>query len=304
MVASMRRLWCFLVLWPLLLVSPPAAADNGLTLTPPVSGRVIKSFDGGSSPYSKGHRGVDLAADAGAEIRAAAPGTVYFNGVVAGRPSVSIDHGSGLRTTYTPVVGTKEVGAAVAGGDVIGHLSGPRHCGSEFCLHWGLTDGTAYFDPMLYVTSPPIRLLPMGSHPKPIQYLPQATVPLPPGGAPVPGRVTSPFGMRVHPVTGVYKLHDGVDFGAPCGTTIRLPWPGRVVSARNDGAYGFRVIVDHGGTRTAYAHMPGLEVSVGQELPAGARVGQVGSTGYSTGCHLHWMAWRAGKLIDPLTLLK
>lgn len=108
--------------------------------------------------------------------------------------------------------------------------------------------------------------------------------------------------MRVHPVTGVYKLHDGVDFGAACGTPIVTPWAGRVSRAHYSSGYGYRVIIDHGGFSTAYAHMPGLELSVGDQVEAGHRIGVVGTTGLSTGCHLHWMAWDGGRLIDPLTL--
>lgn len=292
------------VAWLLLIGAPWAVAQEGLVLLRPVDGEVVTLFDGGTSPYSKGHRGVDLAASAGEAVRAAAQGVVFFSGEVAGRPSVSVDHGNGLRTTYTPVVGTLPVGSVVTAGQVIGHLDRQPHCAPAFCLHWGLTDGTIYHDPLLYLASPPVRLLPNGTRPRPVPPLPAAGTPMPRGSPPVPGPVTSRFGMRVHPVTGVYKLHDGVDFGASCGTPIRLPWPGRVVSASYDGGYGNRVIVDHGTLRTGYAHLPGISVQVGQEMTAGAVVGAVGSTGYSTGCHLHWMAWRDGALVDPLTLLE
>ena len=160
---------------------------------------------------------------------------------------------------------------------------------------------------MLYLKSPPIRLLPHGTTPPPVTWLPPAQVPGPtpePGSLPVAGPITSPFGMRVHPVTGILKLHDGADIGAACGTAIHLPWAGTVISAGYDGGYGYRVVVEHSGIRTGYAHMPGIEVTAGRVLEAGAVVGHVGSTGYSTGCHLHWMAWRDGQVIDPLTLVR
>ena len=160
---------------------------------------------------------------------------------------------------------------------------------------------------MLYLKSPPIRLLPHGTNPPPVAWLPPAQTPGPapePGSLPVAGPITSPFGMRVPPVTGVLKLHDGADIGAACGTAIHLPWAGTVVSAGYDGGYGYRVVVEHSGIRTGYAHMPGIEVAAGQTLEVGAVVGHVGSTGYSTGCHLHWMAWRNGQVIDPLTLVR
>lgn len=108
--------------------------------------------------------------------------------------------------------------------------------------------------------------------------------------------------MRTHPITGVYKLHDGTDIAAACGTPIANPAAGRVVSAGWDGPYGYRVIVDHGGWRTAYAHMSKLSVSAGDSVTAGMQLGLVGTTGRSTGCHLHWMGWRGNKLVDPAAL--
>lgn len=299
----MRKLLAIVTAWLLLVAAPWAVAEEGLTLSPPVAGEVMRSFDGGTSPYSAGHRGVDLRAEVGQPVRAAAPGVIHFSGSVAGRPSVSVDHGNGLRTTYTPVEGSLAVGTIVSEGQEIGRLAAQPHCAPEFCLHWGLTDGTIYHDPLRHLATPEVRLVPNGSRPSPVPWLPPASVPLPSAGRPVPGPITSPYGMRVHPVTGVYKLHDGVDFGSPCGTPIRLPWAGRVVSAGHDGGYGFRVIVEHGSLRTGYAHLPGIDVRVGDDLEAGAVVGVVGNSGYSTGCHLHWMAWRDGQLIDPATLL-
>ena len=303
----MRKALLPLALLALTLFPAVAHADAGLVLSAPVPGALLRPFDGGTSPYSAGHRGVDLAADQGEEVRSAAVGKIYFNGEVAGRPSVSVDHGNGLRTTYTPVAGSLPEGTQVRAGEVIGHLAGPPHCDPRYCLHWGLTDGTIYHDPMLYLKSPPIRLLPHGTTPPPVTWLPPAQVPGPtpePGSLPVAGPITSPFGMRVHPVTGVLKLHDGADIGAACGTAIHLPWAGTVISAGYDGGYGYRVVVEHSGIRTGYAHMPGIEVTAGRVLEAGAVVGHVGSTGYSTGCHLHWRAGRDGQVIDPLTLVR
>lgn len=302
----MKRIviWSFL----LMLLTPMSSwADAGLELQAPVPGALLKAFNPGTSRYSAGHRGVDLAAARGEAVHAAAVGKVYFAGMVAGTPSVSVDHGNGLRTTYTPVVATVSVGEQVAAGQVIGHIADASpHCAPDYCLHWGLTDGLDYHDPMIYLSRPPIRLLPHGTEPAAVTWLPpaQATGPGTGGSLPVEGPITSPFGMRLHPVTGIYKLHDGVDIGAPCGAQIRLPWAGKVTSAGNHGGYGYRVVIAHGnGRQTAYAHLSAIEVGVGQEIPAGGVVGHVGNTGYSTGCHLHWMAWEAGNLINPLTLV-
>lgn len=302
---GMRRLIAVLVSVALLWAAPTAWADDGLKLELPVPGQAVRPFDPGPTRYSAGHRGVDLEGREGDEVRAAAPGTIFFVGKVAGTPSVSVDHGNGLRTTYTPVSPNVGKGDVVSTGDVIGTLTA-GHCTPQACLHWGLTDGEDYFNPLHYTDSRVIRLLPAGSQPEIKVPLPPALAPTAATGeAPVNGTITSRYGMRVHPVTGVYKLHDGLDFAAPCGTTISLPWAGTVSSAGWDGGYGYRVIVDHGdGLRTAYAHLPDVGVSVGQELAAGSQVGVVGTTGYSTGCHLHWMAWRDGSLIDPESLLQ
>lgn len=303
----MRRFLLVLLAATLLLAAPASARADGLSLVMPVDGPVTRGFALGPTPYSPGHRGVDIAAPDGSRVRAAAQGVVHFSGRVAGRESVSIDHGNGLRTTYTPVAGSVRVGDVVRSGDVIGTLQ-RGHCSSS-CLHFGLTDGTDYHNPLSYLGHRTVRLLPMGAEPVARTVLPAAVVPvtdgpLVPGLAPVAGRVTSRFGMRIHPVTGVYKLHDGVDYGAPCGTRITTPWAGTVVRRDVSRGYGYRVHVRHAnGLVTAYAHLPRFDVGVGQQLAAGATVGEVGNTGYSTGCHLHWMAWRDGVLVDPLTLL-
>ncbi|MFE4514525.1 murein hydrolase activator EnvC family protein [Kitasatospora sp. NPDC056783] len=134
----------------------------------PVGGRggVLGHFEPPAKPWAAGHRGVDLAADAGAQVRAAAPGLVVFSGLVAGRPVVTVSHpGSGsppLRTTYLPVVGTVPVGTAVAAGQVIGQLAPDgRHCPGRDCLHWGLLRGNRYLDPLVLFGAGTVRLLPL-----------------------------------------------------------------------------------------------------------------------------------------------
>ncbi len=294
----MRLLCMILSVCLLQFVASPARAEP-LWLEPPVPGRALDLFDDAATRYSAGHRGVDLAASPGEEVHASAAGTVFFAGMVAGRPTLSVDHGGAVRTTYTPAVAQVSAGERVTQGQVIGSVGVDDHCRSA-CLHWGLTDGVDHFDPLAQLTVTGIRLLPMGSTPVPRATLVSA---LSSGGMPVPGRTSSRFGMRTHPITGVRKLHDGTDIAAPCGTPVRSPWPGSVVSASFHAAYGYRIVVEHDGLRTAYAHLQRLEVGTGDSLTAGDRVGSVGSTGLSTGCHLHWMAWRGGALIDPLTLV-
>lgn len=123
---------------------------------------------------------------------------------------------------------------------------------------------------------------------------------------PVPARITSPFGMRVHPVTGVYKLHDGTDFGASCGTPMKAAYDGVVTERYYNRGYGNRLMIDHGTIRgvnvtTGYNHASRYIVGVGQRVSKGQVIGYVGTTGYSTGCHLHLMVWENGRVKNPMS---
>lgn len=124
-----------------------------------------------------------------------------------------------------------------------------------------------------------------------------------PGGCqarPVPGAVTSPFGSRVHPVLGSTRNHSGVDMNAASGTPIRACRAGTVVIASGQGGYGNAVVMDHGGAMaTLYAHQSRIAVSVGQQVAAGDVIGYVGSTGMSTGAHLHFEVRISGNPVNP-----
>lgn len=118
---------------------------------------------------------------------------------------------------------------------------------------------------------------------------------------PVVGRVTSPFGMRFHPVLHRYKLHTGVDFGVGMGTPIHSAGNGVVVHAGWWGAYGNAVIVDHGGgITTLYGHMSKVMCRKGQSVSRGDVLGLVGSTGWSTGPHCHFEVRRNGVPVNPM----
>ncbi len=120
---------------------------------------------------------------------------------------------------------------------------------------------------------------------------------------PVPGytRITSSYGMREHPITGVYKLHSGVDIGAPRGTSFIAANDGIVTKAEYNTAYGNMVIVDHGGgISTLYAHGDEISVEVGQTVKRGDEVLKVGTTGYSTGYHAHFEVRINGQTVEPL----
>ena len=134
------------------------------------------------------------------------------------------------------------------------------------------------------------------------------------GGAlawPVSAGVTSAYGMRVHPVTGVYKLHDGTDFGVGCGTPVRAAASGTVIQAANVAGYGNQLVIDHGamrgaGVATSYNHLMSFRAGYGSRVSRGQVIGYSGGgegmygAGYSTGCHLHFMVYVNGGTTDPM----
>lgn len=123
---------------------------------------------------------------------------------------------------------------------------------------------------------------------------------------PIPGKnVSSNFGVRRDPFLKKPALHAGMDFSARSGTPIRSAGAGKVVRAGWAGGYGRMVVVDHGnGWTTRYAHMRRIAVSVGDKVSAGTVVGQVGSSGRSTGPHLHFEVRKNGKALDPERFIK
>ncbi len=113
--------------------------------------------------------------------------------------------------------------------------------------------------------------------------------------------ITSYYGWRLHPVLGYEKLHTGMDIGAGYGAKIIAAESGSVITATYNSAYGNYVVIDHGGgVCTLYAHMSSMATSVGQYVLAGDTIGYVGSTGYSTGPHLHFEVIVNGATVDPL----
>ncbi|MET0819657.1 MAG: peptidoglycan DD-metalloendopeptidase family protein [Aeromicrobium sp.] len=121
---------------------------------------------------------------------------------------------------------------------------------------------------------------------------------------PVSGPITSPYGMRVHPITGVYKLHDGMDFGVPCGTPVKAAAAGTILQQYFNGAYGNRIILNNGVKRgvsvvTTYNHLSRFALKAGAKVQRGQVIGYSGTTGYSTGCHLHFMVLTNGSTVNP-----
>ncbi|MBC5579999.1 M23 family metallopeptidase [Anaerofilum sp. BX8] len=121
---------------------------------------------------------------------------------------------------------------------------------------------------------------------------------------PVQGTLTSPFGYRVHPITGKTDFHTGVDLAAPLGTPAAAVWPGVVAETGFDDINGNYVKVIHSGSVcTTYNHLSQISVKTGQSLKRGETVGLVGSTGVSTGPHLHFELLIDGVRVDPAAAL-
>lgn len=117
---------------------------------------------------------------------------------------------------------------------------------------------------------------------------------------PVNGSVTSGFGYRIHPIYGTRRLHQGLDISGGSGTPIAAAKGGTVISAGWRGGYGNAVVISHGGgITTLYAHQSSMNVSNGQEVSRGDIIGWVGSTGASTGPHLHFEVRVNGSAVDP-----
>ena len=314
-----------MVSFPMAASALPRPSEQGVW---PLDGpaTIVRGFRPPLLRWNAGHRGVDLAARSGAPVRTAAAGTVRFAGQIAGRGVVVVDHGS-LRTTYEPVIAEVRVGSEVSAGQVIGRIGAGSHCAG--CLHWGLRRGGDYLDPLQLVGGGDprggVRLVGT-EHREVVKRAADARAALlerhvtgpadaqdaaRPAGRhgflpPVAGRITSAFGMRFHPVLRIWKLHDGTDYGAGCGSPIRAPQAGRVSAVSVSVGYGHRLMIDHGlidgrHVITGFNHATGYLVDVGQRVARGQVIGHVGSTGFSTGCHLHLMLWLDGGLSNPAT---
>lgn len=125
---------------------------------------------------------------------------------------------------------------------------------------------------------------------------------------PASGPVTSPFGYRVHPIYGYYGLHNGTDFGAACGSAVWAGAAGKVVSTYYDEVYGNRLYLAIGRVNGAtitlvYNHLSSYAVSQGDRVRRGQVLGAVGTTGWSTGCHLHFIVMKNGTPVDPMNYL-
>lgn len=122
---------------------------------------------------------------------------------------------------------------------------------------------------------------------------------------PVSGPITSPFGIRMHPVYGRMIVHKGIDIAAASGTTIAAASDGRVIVASYQGDCGNMIAIDHhGGLSSIYCHLSQIFVSVGQDVQRGQAIGAVGMTGDATGPHLHFQVMQNDRAVDPMTFLR
>jgi murein DD-endopeptidase MepM/ murein hydrolase activator NlpD len=133
---------------------------------------------------------------------------------------------------------------------------------------------------------------------------------------------TSPFGYRISPVTGERQFHNGLDMAAPRGSYIRSWWAGKITDLSDDTAGGTLITIQSGAWTHSYCHMEGyveetsngttylvdrdggIQLALGQNIPAGARIGRIGMTGRTTGPHLHWVLKNNGSYVDPALVLK
>ncbi len=117
-------------------------------------------------------------------------------------------------------------------------------------------------------------------------------------------RISSLYGYRIHPITGRRRFHEGLDIAANHGNNVYAYTDGRVVEAGWNGGYGNCILINHGnGFKTRYAHLSRIDVRVGQKVQTGAKIGAVGSTGNSTGSHLHFEVIKYGQTKNPLNYI-
>jgi murein DD-endopeptidase MepM/ murein hydrolase activator NlpD len=122
---------------------------------------------------------------------------------------------------------------------------------------------------------------------------------------PVAGYITSPYGYRANPFGGARQFHSGLDIGAPMGTPVRAAMAGRVSTVGYNETFGnYAVVSHHSGYRTLYGHMSYVRVKAGDYVSVGQRIGDVGTSGLSTGPHLHFTVYKSGVTVNPRSLMK
>ena len=155
-----------------------------------------------------------------------------------------------------------------------------------FCLSIGLSACTSAVQSGELCSTVPATTTPVALHP------------------PLRGEPYRNFGLTVHPILHTSRLHTGIDYKFDASEHAQAAAAGKVIEAGVKGPYGKYVLIDHGaGVSTAYAHLASIDVKQGQCVSAGEPIGIPGSTGLSTGPHLHFEVLKDGKAVDPLPLL-
>lgn len=279
----------------------------------PVDGAIADPFAPPEHDWEAGHRGVDLVGHVGDPVRTPAAGTITFSGMIVDRPVVVVSHGS-YRSTFEPVLGIAPVGTVVTAGATIGLLKTGHDCKATgvnvACLHWGLKEGQRYLDPITLLNGSDVRLLSRSAVAVARARASDRAYTTSDAGSlslPASGRISSAFGWRADPFTGVRTFHNGVDIAATCGSPIRAVLPGLVTLAKDAGPGGLRIVLDHGDVDghhivTAYSHAQEFSVAPGRVVAQGETIASVGSTGRSTGCHVHFQAFVDDALVDPLSI--
>ncbi|MBO0749175.1 MAG: M23 family metallopeptidase [Porphyrobacter sp.] len=207
-------------------------------------------------------------------LRAAA-GLAIATGAIAAHPASAKD------ASATGTVATTQISGAIRG-EAAGPLGQGDKEFTQLFASWKRLDGTGA-----------------------ITGAPQPAVSVP-SIAPVQGfRVTSAFGMREHPILGGTRLHEGMDLAVPAGTPIEAPADGVVEKASWFGSYGNFIEIAHGGNmETRFGHLSSYNVVAGQQVHKGDVIGYVGTTGRSTGPHLHYEVRIGGEPVDPSPYLQ
>ncbi|WP_240334341.1 M23 family metallopeptidase [Sphingobium estronivorans] len=180
----------------------------------------------------------------------------------------------------------------------IGNYASPSRNETATAISTAAASGSVTFGRAADLVGTPLYLKP---EPRPISGLRGSL----PSGLPVAARsLTSDFGMRAHPLLGGFRPHLGVDLAAPAGSPITAMSDGQVSWSGWRGGYGLFVALDHGnGVQTRYGHMSRINVAPGQRVHKGDTIGYVGSTGLSTGPHLHYEMRVNGQAVNPRPLL-
>lgn len=250
------------------------------------------------SKVKKFHKGADFSCKSGTNVMATGDGVVASieNDPEGYGKMITIDHQNGFVTRYAQLSEFKvEVGAAVNRGEVVA-LSGNSGMSTAPHLHYEVINNDEHVDPVRYITDYTLRRTAKkqdGNEPSILPFKSAENI-----------RMTSGFGMRIHPVEKVEKRHFGMDFSCPLGTEVIATADGEVTETKTykEGtAYGKLLVIDHGGGYvTRYAQLSAFKAEAGDKVKKGDVVALSGNSGASTAPHLHYEVRKDGKFVNPM----